>query len=74
MAKERNQRGYHPVSYDTEDFLYQTMLLWACITENPLIAPKRKAATHKKQVRSPSRPTPTVQYQRHNIQQMSLIF
>jgi predicted DNA-binding WGR domain protein len=45
MAKERNQRGYHPVSYDTEDFLYQTMVLWACITEKPVTAPKRKDIT-----------------------------
>ncbi|HDV5786139.1 TPA: WGR domain-containing protein [Legionella pneumophila] len=74
MAKERNQRGYHLVSYDTEDLLYQTMVLWACITENPLIAPKIKAATHKKQVRSPSKSTPAVQYPCHGIQQMSLMF
>lgn len=73
MAKERNQRGYHPVSYDTEDVLYQTMVLWACITEKPLTAQKRKA-THRKQVRSPSRQTPAVQYPLHGIQQMSLIF
>ncbi|HCU5991556.1 TPA: WGR domain-containing protein [Legionella pneumophila] len=74
MAKERHQRGYHPVSYDTEDFLYQTMVLLACSTEKPVTAQKRKAATHKKQVKSPSRPTPAVQYPLHSIQQMSLIF
>lgn len=74
MAKEQNQRGYHPVSYDTEDFLYQTMVLWACIAEKPVTAPKRKDTTYKKQDRSPSRPTPAVQYPRHGIQQMSLIF
>ncbi|HAU0213572.1 TPA: WGR domain-containing protein [Legionella pneumophila] len=74
MAKERNQRGYHLVSYDTKDFLYRTMVLWACITEKPVTAQKRKTTTHKKQVRSPSRPTPAVQYPLHGIQQMSLIF
>ncbi|MCW8399517.1 WGR domain-containing protein [Legionella sp. PATHC038] len=74
MAKERNQRGYHPVSYDTEDLLYQTMVLWACITEKPVTAQKRKTTTHKKRVRSPSRPTPEVQYPFHDIHQMPLIF
>lgn len=74
MAKERNQRGYHPVSYDTEDFLYQTMVLWSCIAEKPVTAPKRKDTTHKKQDSSPSKPTPAIQYPHHGIQQMSLIF
>ena len=74
MAKERNQRGYHPVSYDTEDFQYQTMVLWAGIAEKPVTAPKKKVTTHRKQIRSPSRPTSAVQNQRHGFQQMSLIF
>ncbi|HHF7349629.1 TPA: WGR domain-containing protein [Legionella feeleii] len=72
MAKERNQRDYHLVSYHTEDVLFQTILLWECSIEIPVVMQKRKTRTGQKKAVLPQKPTPANHFQLQNNQQMSL--
>ncbi len=71
MVKERNQRGYYLISYQTHDVLYQQILPWACFMEDP--APMKKRP-RKKQVRSLLNQNSTIQSQSQDSQQMLLIF
>ncbi|STX88384.1 Uncharacterised protein [Legionella feeleii] len=72
MAKERNQRDYHLVFYHTEDVLFQTILLWECSIEIPVIMQKRKTRTGQKKAVLPQKPTPAANSQLQHTRQMSL--
>lgn len=65
MAKERYQRGYHPVRYDTEDVLCQSMLLWALTQSRPV--------PRTRKTRVPPRQTPSAP-QHHEAQQIAFDF
>lgn len=67
MAKERNQRSYHPVSYYTEDVLYQVMLLCTFDMEKP-------AQTQKRKAKRSSRPAPAIKPQLYDAQQIPFYF
>ncbi|RYW83676.1 WGR domain-containing protein [Legionella pneumophila] len=74
MAKERNQRGYHPVSYYTEDILYQTMVVCTFDTKKLVLVQKTKEKPLKKQIGRPLRPTPPVHHQPNDVEQISFAF
>ncbi len=74
IAKERNQRGYHLVFYNTEDVLYHTMLLWSCITKNPVTTQKNNSPPDQKRTRISSKQVQVNSPQVLCIEQMSLIF
>lgn len=74
MAKERNQRGYHPVSYFTEDTLFQTMVAWTFDTKKLVLVQKTKDKPLKKPIGTPRRPAPPVQHQPIDVEQISFAF
>lgn len=76
MAKERNQRGYHLITYKSDDVLHQQML-FLCSKGKPLpsLIQKNSPVAHVKRTRSPINPaTKTIQSQFQEIQQMSFAF
>ncbi|WP_242605387.1 WGR domain-containing protein [Fluoribacter gormanii] len=74
MAKERYQRGYYPVSYYTEDILYQIMLLWAFVKEQIRPLQKKNGITSNKRAPRLVTDKQTTLSQLHDSQQMSFIF
>ncbi|CZP12988.1 WGR domain [Legionella pneumophila] len=76
MAKERNQRGYHLITYQSDDVLYQ-QILFLCSKGKPLpsLIQKNSPVARVKRTRSPINPaTKTIQSQFPEIQQMSFAF
>ena len=76
MAKERNQRGYHLITYQSDDVLYQ-QILFLCSKGKPLppLIQKNSPIARVKRTRSPINPaTKTIQSQFPEIQQMSFAF
>ena len=76
MAKQRNQRGYHLITYQSNDVVYQQMFL-LCATNNPVhpLIQQNSALARVKKIRSLLNPaTTTIQSPLQEIQQMSFAF
>lgn len=76
MAKERNQRGYHLITYQSDDVLHQ-QILFLCSKGKPLplLIQKNSPVARVKRTRSTINPaTKTIQSQFQEIQQMSFAF
>lgn len=72
MAKERSQRRYHLIYYQTDDIQYQQILLWVCFIVNPVL--KKNTTPRKTQVRASPNQIPATQPLFRDIQQMSFVF
>lgn len=76
MAKERNQRGYHLITYQSDDVIHQH-LLFLCSKSKPLtsLIQKNSPVARVKKTRAPINPaTKIIQSQFQEIQQMSFAF
>ena len=76
MAKERNQRGYHLITYQSDDVLHQHILFLCSKGKSvPSLIQKNSTVARVKRTRSPINPaTKTIQSQFQEIQQMSFSF
>lgn len=74
IAKKRNQRNYQLTLYQSDDNLYQNILLWVSFVGIPVSAQNGVTRTGKKQTRSLPVSIPSSQHQFQDVQQMSFAF